>query len=199
MIDHLLSTGVGVAYYYLERGAENQSAEDIFECLIKQLAQQVSELPLELLDTLEQLLNQRDSYDRLVEVLALLSHHFRRLFLVFDALDKCKITEKKKLLESFQKLTKKGVRIFVVSRSDYDIDNTFNASNVPVIELLTNPEDVDSYIKAQLENDPIIRNLFRDTEVRHDQELHVQIRSALLGEDGGTYVKFASLTLNRAK
>lgn len=167
MIEHLSKTtgGAGVAYYYFyHRAKEEQRAEDILGYLVKQLADQVAEIPEETLKALEEL-PENSSYDRLLDVLLSLSRSFERTFLVFDALEECDRENRGKLLQMFQKLAQEGVKLFVASRPHpADISTVFTALDARVVEIVANPEDIKAYAKARLEKDSTAKDVILKAE-----------------------------------
>lgn len=126
VIDHLQENAsikrYGVAYIYFDFTDQvRQKLISILANLLKQLASQIQELPLELKDLYDRLkpANETPKLEDLQSALLAISKAFGRVFLIFDALDECnKDTQRKELLPLFLKPSQPGtgISIFLTPR-----------------------------------------------------------------------------------
>jgi hypothetical protein len=144
---------VGIAYVYFNFWQqEEQTAEDLFASLLKQLAQHRSPLP----QTLKQLCDRhrgkrmRPSLGEIVEVLHSVIREHSRVFVVVDAVDECPASGhcRAAFVAGLLDLRSHGVNIFATSRFIPEITNRFDKSTW--LEIRARDEDVAKFVDAQI-------------------------------------------------
>lgn len=170
MIDHLearaLTANYGVAHIYFDyMEQDEQKAVHVLASLVKQLASQMSHLPVEL-EVLHDNLSPKDKrpiIDELYTVLLATFKSFTRVFFIFDALDECHHqNQRKDLLPLFHRIATNQVNLFVTSRPHpEDIHESFQGNKVTKIKLLAKEEDITIYIQGKIDESPRAKRLVR--------------------------------------
>lgn len=151
----------GVAYVYFSFEEEMQSPAHILGSLLKQLACQVQNLPIEIEQLYDKLEPQgkRPSAEELYTSLLTISTTFDRLFLVFDALDEYNPrTERRNLLRMIHMMANEGIKFFLTSRP-YLEDIRASLHDAIKIELAATPEDITTYIREKINENPRAKHL----------------------------------------
>lgn len=157
VIDHISrlyalddSSAIVFAYYNYQDSSLDKS-ENILGNLIKQLCWKLPVIPQTEIDFYHSYT--RDAREpglvKLIEIFIDLANHFKQVFIVIDALDECKATERTKFLgftTSLHEKSAKIVRTFITSRKETDIQSWFQKRKTPVIEV--EAIKVDQDIKA---------------------------------------------------
>jgi hypothetical protein len=181
VIDHLKENAsikrYGVAYIYFDFADQaRQKPISILANLLKQLANQIQELPLELeeLYTKSERASETPTLQDLQRILLVLSNTFSRVFLIFDALDECnEDTQRKELLPLFLNLSKLGtgrISIFLTSRPHpEDIRDSFKGT--AQIELRARDEDMEIYIKEKIDESPRSRRLLGQKDLESKNKI----------------------------
>lgn len=166
-----------MAYIYFDyQERDRQRPEHILASLIKQLVNQLSTLPIDLdrlhgrvvnsgklmdsgspeeLEDLKKILTINDLYEVLVSTFG----YFRRVFLVFDALDECaQRPQRNVLLPLFHRMGKDGACLFLTSRR-YPEDIQTSFCNVAKIELVAQDEDIRQYVQEKINENPRAKRL----------------------------------------
>lgn len=168
VIDHLKQNvsvkRYGVAYTYFDFTDQiRQKPISILANLLKQLASQIQEQPLELEKLYDKLKpeNETPMLKDLQSALLAISKAFSRVFLIFDALDECnEDTQRKTLLPLFLKLSQPdtGISTFLTSRPHpEDIRDSFQGT--AQIELKARDEDMEIYIEEKIDENPRSRRI----------------------------------------
>jgi hypothetical protein len=147
---------VGVAHIYFNyKEQASQGLSNILGSLIKQLCQQLPQVP----KSLPHLNNitkdgRTPSEEELFIALVETSKSFVRKFIVFDALDECdRETQRQTLLPMIHRMGEAGLCLFITSRRYADdIEDSFR--NVPSIEIIAHDDDIKSYIHDKIDADP---------------------------------------------
>lgn len=164
VIDHLQSKAVtenyGIAYIYFDyKEHDGQTPMQVFSSMVKQLAQQLDDLPTELGRLYRELENhgRRPLIEDLLRIVCSFKKSFNCLFLVFDAMDECnEQSQRRRLLPLFHRLRDRGARIFVTSRPHpEDLQRSFR--DVPQIELAATDADITTYVLGRIAESPRIQ------------------------------------------
>lgn len=174
MIDYIQkeksAAGFGVAYIYFNYKEQDQQLPTyVLASLVKQLASQLPRLPKEVEDLYDQLKPkfQRPTFEALRNAFLATSKLFIRTFVVCDALDECHPeNQRRQLLPLFHQMGKDGVNLFLTSRQHpEDIQVSFRYS--AKIELCARGEDIEKYIKQQINDHPRAKRLVLQAKCEH--------------------------------
>ena len=154
---------IGIAYIYCNfRRKDEQTINDLLKCLLKQLAQNQSSLPVsvqELYDRHNR--NQtRPSFEDICRALYSVAAMYSRVFIIIDALDECQVSEGSRamlLSEIFNLKQKCKVNIFATSRFVPEVTASFKEYTRLVIR--AHDEDVRKYLEGRISRSS--RNLLR--------------------------------------
>jgi Cdc6-like AAA superfamily ATPase len=144
--------GTGWAYYYCYFGRAQDETPHILRWVINQLCRQSECIPNEVLELHHA--GAQPTIASLVDAFTSLLRHFRRVYLLVDALDES--LNRQNLLEMLTGMSRvdlEKLRLLVASRKEGDIERSFE--NVSAISL-SNPrvdEDIRNYIRSQLHSD----------------------------------------------
>jgi hypothetical protein len=166
VIEHLKdradASDCGVAYVYFDyKERDNQTPILVLASLVKQLGYQIPHLPQKISTLYEEHVNKgkRPSLEELLIVLLSIFASFKRVFIVFDALDECNQKgQRDKFLPLFHSLGEGGANLFITSRY-YPEDIQVSFKNVPRIKIMASGEDIKSYILQKLEENPRVKRL----------------------------------------
>lgn len=144
---------VGIAYIYFNFWQQGeQTAEDLFASLLKQLAQRQSRLPERLtqLFTHHRETRTRPSLGEIASVLDSVIRERSRVFVVVDAVDECPASDhcRAAFMAGLLDLRKHGVNIFATSRFIPEITDSFDKSTW--LEIRASDEDVARFVDAQI-------------------------------------------------
>lgn len=145
---------IGIAYIYCNfRKQATQSIDDLMVSLVKQLTQCQTSLPtsVEYLHDKHKKTQTRPSLDEILDLLRDVVKIYRRLFIVVDALDECRVfddTRARFLSELFNLQTLHGVNIFATSRNIPQIIDQFDGSMS--LEIRAHDEDVLQYLNGRI-------------------------------------------------
>lgn len=145
-------------------GQDQQKPILILASLVKQLASQLLDLPVEL-EALHRVLEPREkrpTIEELYMVLLGITSKFSRVYFILDALDECDQDKQRKgLLPLFHRMGKDGIKVFVTSRPHpEDIQESFK--DIAKIKLLAKAEDIESYIRQKIDENPKAKRLVRE-------------------------------------
>jgi hypothetical protein len=167
VIDHLRTLAEpdanrGVAFFYCDyQDQAHQSASSILGSLTRQLIQAKSSLftPLQdLHSTLTSKGNIRPNIGDLEVLLMSICQTYDTLYVVIDALDEFKVTERKVLFPILQSLQKASVQIFITSRQHaQDLERAFRAH--PKVEIQAAQSDIQRYVEHQIDQDDDLTDL----------------------------------------
>jgi len=137
---------IGIAYVYCSFWRQDQQTiDDIFASILKQLCQERSVLP----DSLKSLFYQHrsrgtgPSLSAVLEALCSVMALFPRTFIIIDGLDECRTSDgtlARLLTNIFEVQARSGSNVFATSRPVREIVDNFDGS--PVLEMRANQEDV---------------------------------------------------------
>lgn len=160
--DRADASDYGVAYFYFdykERG--NQTPILVLASLVKQLGYQIPCLPQKISKLYADLEHkgERPNLEELLIVLLSIFVSFKRVFIIFDALDECNQKgQRDRLLPLFHRLGEGGANLFITSRY-YPEDIQVSFKDVPRIEIIASGQDIKSYILQKLEENPQVKRL----------------------------------------
>ncbi|KAI5839953.1 hypothetical protein DFP73DRAFT_500816, partial [Morchella snyderi] len=171
VIEHLKgradASDCGVAYVYFDyKEGDNQAPILVLASLVKQLGYQIPHLPQKISTLYEELEHKgkRPSLEDLIITLLSIFASFKRVFIIFDALDECNQKgQRDKLLPLFHRLGEGGANLFITSRY-YPQDIQVSFKNVPRIEIMASGQDIKSYILQRLEENPRVKRLAEKAE-----------------------------------
>ncbi|KAI0157927.1 ankyrin repeat-containing domain protein [Hypoxylon sp. FL1284] len=143
---------IGIAYVYCNfQRAQEQKTEDLIRCLLKQLAQGWSPLPL-LLEKLyedHKTKRTRPSLDKLQQALQSVACLYSKVFILVDALDECQPSYRSSFLaEIFALQASSSVNIFATSRHIPDISKRF--AGTMSLEIRARETDVERYLEENM-------------------------------------------------
>jgi len=164
VIDHISNlyavdddTAIVFAYYnYQNPNLEN--TEGLLGNIIKQLCWKLEEVPTDLLTFYRTYSSnaRNPGLEKLKEIFLSLCKHFKQTFIVIDALDECKATERTKILHLTTVLCQSlpSVKIFITSRKERDLEAWFSRNATPVIEVeaVKVDEDIKAYVISELDH-----------------------------------------------
>ena len=168
MIDHLSSLKneqiSGVAYIYFERQeSQRQRLNQIFCCLLRQLADQNQQV-FQLLEDLQT--NNADhlkalSAKEIESAMIFAVKHFHRTFLVLDALDECdEVDVRRPLLASLHRIQEAGARIILTSQPHPE-DIQIWLRSALLFEVKAFEDDILAYIGDFAESNPRAHRIFQ--------------------------------------
>ena len=189
VVDYLLNNyadkDTAVAYVYCNyKDQAAQKASDLIACLARQIIGHSKALPQELMtlqNDLEQQ-NRRPSLNELKGLLKSLSSHYKRTYIIVDALDECEaIRERRLLVPVLESLPTSLTRLFVTSRpNNEDISDIFNAASQ--ITIAAPASDLHRYIQERIdERKELVSRL------RLRPELKDHITSSITAAASGMY------------
>jgi hypothetical protein len=158
VVDFLLkrreeTTSAGVTWIYCSYDdQQSQTAINLLSSLLRQLLQQVTTLPGEIRTTYAKCKEKgvRMSLDECVDFLNSAMQPLPETFIVIDALDECTQDYARQLMKSIFLLTR--ARIMVASRpTSPNLGRYFDSC--PSLEIYARADDVESYVKARIEED----------------------------------------------
>ena len=174
-----------VAYVYCNyKDQAAQTASNLIACLARQIIGRPKALPQELM-TLQNDLgqqNRRPSLGELKSLLISLSSHYKRTYIIVDALDECEaIRERRLLLPVLESLPSSLTRLFVTSRPNYeDISEIFDRASQ--ITIAAPASDLRRYIQEMMDERKELVSRLRLTP-----ELKDNITSSITAAASGMY------------
>ncbi|KAE8422520.1 hypothetical protein BDV36DRAFT_310885 [Aspergillus pseudocaelatus] len=169
---------VDIAYIYCNfRRQSDQTIESILTNLLKQLAQQQSQLPECVTEAYERFRVQHINYstEKLLMMLGTVIAIYRKVFLVVDALDEIHASNGtcRRFVSSLFRLQKDSpISFFATSKPIADIASMFRRNHGVFLEMRAADDDVRSYVESQLDmlrpfvsEDPNMRLNVRETIV----------------------------------
>ena len=122
--------------YYDYRSTELQDLPVVLSAILKQLCQNRKDVPEGFLEAKRN--SHPPSYLGNTECVRKLAQNFEEVFLVVDALDEC-LEEKRcqviGFLQAFLETTSARIKIFVTSRREGDIVESFEDGRIPIIQI----------------------------------------------------------------
>lgn len=124
-------------------------------------------------------------YTELHDVLARMTKHFDKVFLVLDALDECTEDQRRELLEALSGIVSPensnhgNVKLFITSRREPDIQRAFEYFPVIEIEAKKVNKDIESFVDVKLDQ------YLQDGDLNIGDTLKNKIRNALVDKAGG--------------
>ena len=179
MIDHLERTfglNAGISFVYFDyKDPETQSCVEIAANMLKQLLSRLPDIPDNLANLLDDIRSDaRHSIDisKITKTIGEVVHNFSSIFLLIDALDECEsFTARRDLLRLLKLLRGPNIRIFITCRPHIQ-----PLEEAHTVDIRAHREDLDTYVRAKLENANITR------------ELREEIVDKLLKSAHGTYL-----------
>ncbi|KAL9046990.1 MAG: hypothetical protein Q9214_000321 [Letrouitia sp. 1 TL-2023] len=145
---------VAIAYFYCDhRDHERQTTSELVAALVKQLACRPSQLPWQVVDLYERLIDEsgRPGLKELESVLIALCKKPSKTFLLIDALDEfANRSERRHFFSLLQELKKASVKIFLTSRSNHE-DINERLQQAASIEIVASENDVKMYLEQKME------------------------------------------------
>jgi hypothetical protein len=151
--------------YFNYKKQEQQRPIDILASLIRQLVNQLPQLPQHIKTLHEncERENRQPSRDELYTALVELPKSFAQVFIVFDALDECDREKRRDiLLPMFHRKGESRLRLFLTSRR-YPDDIGDSLRDVQGIEIAASGEDIRSYIHQRINTNPRANRIFRES------------------------------------
>jgi hypothetical protein len=162
-IDHLTTSfgddsSIGLAYIYCNFNRRDQQTPDqLFVCILKQLTAGLSSLPdaIQSLYRVHQSEITRPSLHKILNTLRVVIAEISRVFIVIDALDEYEVVERSRetfLIELAHFQRQYGINVLATSRANpiimMEIEHIF--SNLVHLVLRASDDDIASYIEADL-------------------------------------------------
>lgn len=172
---------VGIAYLYCNyRRQHEQSVEDLFASLLKQLTQEQPSIPSDVKTLYDRHKDKRTrpSLDEILVTLQTMATEYSRVFIIADALDECQISNgcRQRFLSGLFNLQAKcGANLFATSRPISSIVKEFEGGSK--LEIRASEEDVRKYLDGQMFRLPGF--VFRSLELQ--QEIKTNIANAADG------------------
>lgn len=151
-----------MAYFYIDiLESAHQLLSRVISSLLRQLLQQLPELPLEIIRAYENTgyLGRKLTYQQLVEQLTYVAAMFHRVYLCVDALDELAEEEQQGLLELVENnMSRANIHVLISSRRSYQLDvflqeSTLGAGwtyQLNVSESDYQNEDIMRYVKSSV-------------------------------------------------
>ncbi|EPS42694.1 hypothetical protein H072_3329 [Dactylellina haptotyla CBS 200.50] len=159
VIDHLSNLyrddrGIGIAYLYFEyKRADEQTLENVFASLLRQLTQGQDSLP-ETIKTLYELHHKgrpsRPNFGEILKNLVSVAMLYSKVFIIVDAMDECLIERERFMTEMDNFKIRSGARHFVTSRFIPEITDRFKL--VPNLEIRGSEDDINAFLEDKLEH-----------------------------------------------
>jgi Cdc6-like AAA superfamily ATPase len=160
VVDHLISnfrhnSTIGIAYIYCNfRRVNDQTTQNLFASLLKQLAASLPDLPVEVksLYTKHQQGRTRPSSQEILSALNSVAARFSRVFVVIDALDETGNAREDFLIELRRLQQQNHINLFSTSRHDMRItnDNEELFKDLTKLEIIAAPEDLHTVVRGNL-------------------------------------------------
>lgn len=168
MIDHLsflnAQQASGVAYVYFERQeSQRQRPDQVFRCLLRQLADQNQQV-FQYLEDLQTKSADRQTTLSVKEVesaIVFAINHFDSTFLVLDALDECdEVVVRRPLLASLPRIQAAGARVLLTSQPHPE-DIQISLRSALLFEVKAFEDDIVSYVDDFVESNPRAHRAFQ--------------------------------------
>ena len=210
VVDHIQferifdGSDVGLAFAYIRHdqfdspSAENSAATYIIATLLKQLARRIESFPEELVEVFSaQYKNdQTPTLDFCVQSFRPLARQFTETFIVIDALDECNEISRALILDFIYDVTETmpSIKLFITSRRESTIAESFLALKVPAIEIHAKhvETDIEKYVNGRL--DLLLDSKREGVKPRtrtlrlQDSSTRNRISEALLGNSHGIFL-----------
>ncbi|CAJ0549768.1 Ff.00g033810.m01.CDS01 [Fusarium sp. VM40] len=188
VIDHLttrfygdLDTGLAYIYCNFER-RDQQTPDQLFACILKQLAGCLPSLPaaIESLYEAHRIERTRPSLQQVLDTIQAVIVEFSRVFIVIDALDECGVVESSWetiFLELARLQQQHGINVLVTSLVDPNITLEMepNFSNLVFLDLPASEHDVAEYVDDYLSH---LSGPFQENSALRDFVKTVILKSA---------------------
>jgi Cdc6-like AAA superfamily ATPase len=160
VVDHLISnfrhnSTIGIAYVYCNfRRVDDQTTQQLFASLLKQIAASLPDLPMELksLYTNHQQGRTRPSSQEILSALNSVAAKLSRVFVIIDALDETGNAREDFLTELSRLQQQNHINLFTTSRHDSKITNENEElfRNLTKLEIVAAPDDLQAYVRGNL-------------------------------------------------
>ncbi|KAI0892243.1 ankyrin repeat-containing domain protein [Annulohypoxylon nitens] len=173
---------IGVAYIYCNfQRQDEQTAPNLLASLLKQLSQQRLSLP----DNVKSLYNDHKNkparlfFKEISEALQSVIVSYHRAFVIVDALDEYRTSDRMKFLTEISGIqAKTNLNVFTTSRSIPEISERFK--DAISLEVCASEEDVRRYVDGHMSRLPSF--------VDRDQKLQEEIKSGISQSVGGMFL-----------
>lgn len=162
---------IGIAYIYCNfRRQDDQTADDLFASIVKQLAYKENGLPEELksLYKKHETKKTRPSFNELYQILGSTVATYSRIFIIIDALDECSQDDRVRFLDEILSLQQNylSVNIFATARPIVLIQDKFR--KYPQEEILATEEDISKYLEGNMAGLPsfVQSNILLQEEIK---------------------------------
>lgn len=145
---------IGIAYIYCNfRRKDEQTIGHLLICLLRQLAQNQSSLPVSVKDLYERhnMNRTRPSFEDISKALHSVAAMYSRVFIIVDALDECQVSEGSRSLllsEIFNLQQMCKVNIFATSRFIPEVIDNFK--EYTRLDIRAHDEDVRNYLEGRI-------------------------------------------------
>lgn len=142
--------------YFSYKNLDRQHPSKVIAALLKQLAQQASDIPQQIL-TWQSSHERNDTsplYDEIVENFMILARQFDRVFIILDGLDEVDAERREEILDFVWKAKSElqCAKLFIASKGEPDIDKTFQPSTGAIqipVRAANVEDDITQYINLQ--------------------------------------------------
>ncbi|KAI1092560.1 ankyrin repeat-containing domain protein [Rostrohypoxylon terebratum] len=173
---------IGVAYIYCNfQRQDDQTAPNLLASLLKQLGQQRPSLPDEVKNLYNKYKNKQSrlSFKEISETLRSMIALYHRAFVIVDALDEYRTSDRMKFLaEIFDIQAKTHLNVFATSRSIPEISERFK--DAISLEVCASEEDVRRYVEGHMFRLPSF--------VDRNQKLQEEIKTGISQSVGGMFL-----------
>lgn len=176
------STGLAFVYYKYQNRSD-QNSKNILSSLIKQLSRKKKVLPDHLKEFYKQYFRQDESPSqmKLQAQLVEVSKSYDQVFIVIDALDECQDQDLfLPLITSLLQDSPIKTKIFVTSRREKRILNSFTKLGCPMIQIEAKKVDIDIAVFVSSEID---RRVVDYGTI--DKDIKAKIKTALVSQSNG--------------
>jgi hypothetical protein len=171
---HLNNNKIGIAYIYCNfRRHEEEEADNLLACILKQLARRQPSLPKNVKDLFQHHRRRatRPSMGDISRALLTVAALYTKVFVVVDALDECRVSnnDRSRLLsELFSLQAATNTNIFATSRPNHHIEEEFRGC--PSQKILASDEDVHRYLDGYMTHMPafVLKRLNLQGEIREN-------------------------------
>ena len=160
LCDQAVEENIAVACFYFDFASRNeQTAASMLGALLRQIVSGLDQIPKEIAGGYE---NYKKTIGgrrlRLPEIVKMLQDitSSRRTFICADALDECGAEHRLEVLSSLRQILQKSpeARVFLTGRPQirHEVER-YLAGTLDVISVMTNKDDIITYLRASLEKD----------------------------------------------
>ncbi|XEU97320.1 hypothetical protein FSHL1_002606 [Fusarium sambucinum] len=169
-----------VAYFYCKRDEANRKTpQDILRSILRQLSTPLKQVESgKIHQTLKGLPDRLETSGMALDIstcqnlIESLVCDYSRTTIILDALDECERDSRAELMKAVSCLRNRGIRVFISSRTDDDIQRHFQDNPVIEIQATDNEDDINSFVRHELSQDPRWNSLSLELQRQIEATFH---------------------------